>query len=368
MRQVIFVSLFSALAACSSSPSGQDGGAGGGSAGGSAGGGSGGGSGGGMGEDAGLRPLPTGTSLINMVGPGQCGPMTAVPTSRCFRVAVACPGIAPADVLLKVSDPTVPVRGTIVFGTGSGGNAFYESFGAPAINGILLPLLNQGYRIVQRNWAQAPYGWLTGPGGTLRLACRYSTLLERIHTTIHTGGGFCATGNSGGSAEISYGLAHYGMGRLLDLAVPTAGPPMARIDYGCLGTAVAGWGAQCAALATCPVNASCEYTGPPQELLDATHDGGTDCRTRNPALEATWRAESVMSEGAELSYPQTTVRFVYGTADCTEAAPIGRLYASAITSDAGIVIVQGAPHPTPTHDGGAAAIFQFLSNECVQRH
>lgn len=186
---------------------------------------------------------------------------------------------------------------------------------------------------------------------------------------LTAGGAFCATGNSGGSAEIAYALGHYGMGRLLDLAVPTAGPPMARIDYGCLGPSqFSAWATQCAQLATCNPGYSCQYMGPPLQLIDAARDAGTDCAMGNVAMADTWRNDSVLSPGVTLSYPQTPVRFVYGTADCTEAAPIGRLYEQAITSDAGTVIVPGAPHPTPTHDGGAAAIFQFLSTECVLRH
>jgi len=157
----------------------------------------------------------------------MCGPTTTVPTSRCYQIGVSCPGIDPLDALVKVSDPTGTAKGTIVFGSGGSGGSMYEQFGAEAVNRALLPLLAQGYRLVQRSWG-AGAGWLAGPGGTLRLACRYVTLLDRIATDIHTGAAFCVTGNSGGSAEVSYAMAHYGMGRLIDLGVPTSCPPMGR--------------------------------------------------------------------------------------------------------------------------------------------
>src|SRR5229473_1098565 len=160
------------------------------------------------------------------------------------------------------------------------------------------------------------------------------------------------------------------LGRKLDLGMPTAGPPMGRIDYGCLGTAqVPGWAQQCASLSSCASGGtSCQYTGAPQELFDRTYGAGPNCLNRNPDWATTWHEDSVVSPNAELSYPQTMMRFVYGTADCSEAETLGRLYASAITSDSGIVIVPGAPHAVPSVAAGAQAIFDVLSTQCVPRH
>ena len=324
----------------------------------------------------GTGTLAVGTSTVTALDPSMCGPASAVPTSHCYRISVTCPGIAPMDALVKVSDPAGTAKGTIVFGSGGGGEPLYEQFGAEAVNGVLSPLLSQGYRLVQRSWT-AGSGWLTGPGGTLRLACRYATLLDRIATDIHTGGAFCATGNSGGSAEVSYAMAHYGMGRLLDLAVPTSGPPMGRIDYGCLGTAqVPGWATQCAALNVCGGTAACQYFVPPpggapgggSAVIDGTYGGGTDCQTRNSARAQTWLGDSVASADAQLSYPQTAMRFIYGGSDCSEAVTLGRLYADAVKSDSAIVVVPGAPHAIPSDAAGAQAVFDALSSQCVPRH
>ncbi len=316
------------------------------------------------------RPLPLGTATATLLTPEQCGQATSrVPTSRCYRVTVACPGVASLDAFVKVTDPSGVSSGTILFGTGGGGGGYYEMFGADAVDRILLPLSQQGFRLVQRSWLGQD-GWLTGPGGTLRLACRYATLLDWVSTQLHTGGALCATGNSGGSSEISYAMAHYGLGRKLDLGMPTGGPPMGRIDYGCLGTAqVPGWAQQCASLSSCTSGGtSCQYTGGPQELFDRTYGAGPNCLNRNPDWATTWHEDSVVSPNAELNYPQTMMRFVYGTADCSEAETLGRLYASAITSDAGIVIVPGAPHAVPSVAAGAQAIFDVLSTQCVPRH
>ena len=297
--------------------------------------------------------LPVGTSTITALDPSMCGPASAVPTSRCYQIGVTCPGIASLTALVKVSDPAGSPTGTIVFGSGGGGGSLYEQFGSEAVNRVLLPLLAQGYRIVQRSWG-AGGGWLAGPGGTLRLACRYATLLDRIATDIHTGGAICATGNSGGSAEVSYAMAHYGMGRLIDLAVPTSG----------------------AALNVCGGSAACEYFVPPPGgtpgggslVIDGTYGGGADCQSRNPAMAQTWLGDSVASAAAQLSYPQTAMRFIYGGSDCSEAVTLGRLYADAVQSDSAIVVVPGAPHAIPSDAAGAQAVFDALSSQCVARH
>ena len=186
------------------------------------------------------------------------------------------------------------------------------------------------------------------------------------------------TGNSGGSAEISYALAHYGMGRIVDLAMPTSGPPMGRIDNGCLGGLQPGWLQECQALQICNGSASCQYssagpTGGSAFIIDHMYigtsgAGTTDCASRNPAMQSVWYADSVVSPGAQLDYPQTEVRFIFGGADCSEAVTLGRLYADAITSAKRVTVVPLAPHGVPSVDAGAAAVYSDLIDGCVFRH
>src|SRR5438105_5769310 len=69
---------------------------------------------------------------LTLADRNDCGPAGAVP-SRCLGGTVRCPGVADLDVRLRVSEPAGAAIGTIVFGTGGGGGAFYEqSFGDPA--------------------------------------------------------------------------------------------------------------------------------------------------------------------------------------------------------------------------------------------
>jgi hypothetical protein len=130
--------------------------------------------------------------------------------------------------------------GTVVVGSGGNGAGFY---GGQEGGGILVgDIAAMGFRVVDRAWDG---GWTTQEGGLVNQSCRYATLLTWIHDHIHTGGKFVATGNSGGSAEISYGLTTWGRGDILDVAIPTSGPPLGRLDYACVRQASPEWASLC---------------------------------------------------------------------------------------------------------------------------
>ena len=84
-------------------------------------------------------------------------------------------------------------------------------------------------------------GWLIGtPGeeeGHVRLACRPATVARWVYDNLHEtepAAAYCAAGNSGGAAQISYMLTHYGLEEVLDLIIPNGGPPMGRLDRACI--------------------------------------------------------------------------------------------------------------------------------------
>ena len=57
------------------------------------------------------RPLPLGTATATVLAASQCGSTTSpVPISRCYRVTVACPDVAPLDAVVKVTDPAAPLE------------------------------------------------------------------------------------------------------------------------------------------------------------------------------------------------------------------------------------------------------------------
>jgi hypothetical protein len=316
---------------------------------------------------------PPGSNL-GTVGtvPGACA-SGALPGTSCQIVEVSCPGIAPARAEIRLTSAVGTVRGTVVFGTGGGGGGYYENDANAAA--MMGQLAQMGYRVVQRRWQTMPDGWITGPGGMRALACRYATLVTYLHSTVHFGSvqtGFCVTGNSGGSTEIAYSLTHFDRGAIIDLAVPTGGPPMGRIDRGCLDGTDPAWMAECRALvpsgsSTCTNGPSCSYAAGARQLIDAAWTPATHCAQSDASFRTSLLDQSVMGASPRLAYPNTWVHFIYGADDCSEAVTLGLTYASAVTSAKQITFVPGTPHATFSTVAGARAIRDAIVNDCLPR-
>lgn len=317
-------------------------------------------------------PIASG-SVTDEAGACQRGVGTLARTT-CRRARVACPGVADMVVELRVTEPPagVPRLGTVIFGTGGGGGGFYDQ--DATAQAMLARLAGRGFRVVQRAWNGALDGWLTGPGGVGALSCRYGALLGWVHQHLHAAGTalpMCASGNSGGSAEVAYALARWGGGELLDLAVPSGGPPMGRIDHGCLDGADPTWVAECRALVpaasfTCG-QVSCAYNGS-QQIIDNAYTPAQPCGQALAAQRATFLADSVLAPGALLAYPRTRVHFVMGAQDCSEAVSLGLLWHRAISTDKQLTIVPATPHAVFSTSAGAAAIEDAIVQGCVARH
>ncbi len=312
-------------------------------------------------------------SVTDEAGTCQRGVGTLARTT-CRRARVACPGVADMVVELRVTEPPagVPGLGTVIFGTGGGGGGFYDQ--DATAQAMLARLAGRGFRVVQRAWNGALDGWLTGPGGVGALSCRYGALLGWVHQHLHAAGTtlpLCASGNSGGSAEVAYALTRWGGGDLLDLAVPSGGPPMGRIDHGCLDGADPTWLAECrgvvpAASFTCG-QVSCAYNGS-QQIIDNAYTPAQPCGQALAAERASFLADSVLAPGAQLAYPRTRVHFVMGAQDCSEAVSLGLLWHRAVSTDKQLTIVPGTPHAVFSTSAGAAAIEDAIVQGCVARH
>jgi hypothetical protein len=284
-------------------------------------------------------------SVAELKEPCKAGPASMAGTT-CRQLQVTCPGLKPIAVQIRTTEPAagVPFRGTVVVGSGGSGGGFY----AGQEGGRLLvgDVAAMGFRVVDRAWDG---GWTTQEGGLRKESCRYATLLTWIHDHLHTRGQFVATGNSGGSAEISYALTTWGRGDILDVAIPTSGPPLGRLDYACVKQASPEWASLCASIVPkgvmectpgCilgPDNGVCKQVSPnptPQQLLD----------------------DSVVHPGAVLDYPKTRVYFLYGAHDCGEPVPIGLTYATKVTSQKSIQFVPHTPHALFSTPEGREAI------------
>jgi hypothetical protein len=175
----------------------------------------------------------------------------------CYSINVSCDGVADLTTYLKVNLAADPI-GTVLFVIGGGGSGFYDNN----------PLWTFGYETVENVFAKSfntvqvsfgapfdggtqPNGWLQGPGGVRRLACRFATVSDWVYnnpkminpnSSATTSAPLCATGNSGGSGAVAYAAFQYGLGgkattgpaQEFAMIEPTSGPLMTRLDLGCV--------------------------------------------------------------------------------------------------------------------------------------
>jgi hypothetical protein len=230
-----------------------------------------------------------------------------------------CPDIEieAIDATVAILDGVGPAKGTIVHFSGSGGTSF-DTRGTTEYQ-------NAGFRQVYVKWSSA---WeQTQSLGIKAAGCRPSTVLDWIFhdPTLHAGArdlAFCGEGHSGGSGQLGYALAHYGLADKLDYVNEIAGPPFARIDVGCDGDAPA-TDVVCGATVTTRL--------PP--VLDGweNNQAPVTCGGHNiPSTElARWRDDSI-AIGGMYSYPRTQVQFFDCTNQATAVTAMAQHYYKAI--------------------------------------
>src|SRR6266567_3918465 len=176
-------------------------------------------------------PNPPGTVSATQV---TC-PAIGLPGASCYSLDISCPNIPDYTAYVKIITPPNPV-GTIIFTTGGDSNTLYEQFkfGSVAVQNVV----DANYEAVQLTFGM-PFS--DGPGwehnvngqGVRAAACRYAMVVQWVSQKT-AGVPLCATGNSAGGQNISEGLAHYSLGNLLTFAEITSGPPINRVDHGCI--------------------------------------------------------------------------------------------------------------------------------------
>jgi hypothetical protein len=308
-----------------------------------------------------------------------------LPGTTCTQVELACPavGAEPVVVNLRVLEPPTGTanKGTIVFHSGSEGSGFYG--GTPPTDALMQSLSTKGYTLVDRGWDGAA-GWLTGPGGVAAVACRSGTLMRYIKETYHHAGGLCATGNSGGSVELSYVMGRWNGGARLDYVLSTSGP-LDNLDYACHGNG-AEWDAQCSALYTsqftCAAGYSCTLASQVAGFIDNAYresaeitagTGSTICSGAATAEQhAQLAADSPTAPGAILRYKKTRYDFLFGEKDCTIGVPPGGVSFANRVIAAGtagsITYLSNVGHGVPNDPLGNSTIEAMLGDNCINRH
>ncbi len=256
------------------------------------------------------EPTPMPRSFGSVVAADTVCPPGSREASQCREVVVTCPDVSEASAQLRLSRPTADVthKGTIVLTTGGPGTFSY--YGSPEdIPGKMVDtFVSDGLVTVDIQWEE-PGIW-EGNSRATTLACRYATVSRWIYDNLHEGGEetlYVAQGNSGGAAQIAFGLAHYGLDEIIDLANLGGGPP------------------------ACP---RCAGTGAPDP-------------SREPLLAG----------NPQLNYPSTTVRFFLGENEPTQyIIDNANEYFNSITSEKTMQIVPNTEHSVQYSGEGAAVL------------
>jgi len=335
-------------------------------------------------------------------------PAGGAANGECYRVTITkCPGAPSFYAGVKLDRAAGPPVGAVLLTTGGGGNFWYDNdtnFEIPGNCGgncglkAIQDLNVAGYIAIQTNFSDPDNptgefaGWLTGSTtasyGPRQLACRYATLANWVWTSLlhrETAMPVCATGNSGGSAAIAYGLSQYGLGSItgpgpeFKMVELTSGPPLARLDHGCLGKSSPKPTVSCPSGAVLTENLGVIDA---EKYVDPSYDGDYDCTSltsckpdatdicgnsilsggpANPEL----LHDSILSDTDPpvLSFT-TNVNVLFGDQDLTAAVPLGLEWFDAITSQKSQACVAGAHHSLPGYTGGEEQTIVDLKSLC----
>lgn len=320
-------------------------------------------------------------------------PSGGITNATCYEVVISdCAGTPDNFVaVIKVNDPPSGEtdQGTIFFTTSGGGNGFYD-VAFPQDSQcpqdqcgymVVQDLNSAGYRTVQIDFTDPddskaePAGWITGPGtyGHRSLACRYATLVHEVWVELLGSSAqhpVCATGNSAGGSLIGYAITQYGMGNpggpgpMFTMVEPTSGPPMGRIDHGCMGSAAP------RPVVSCPANTRISENyglGLAKDYLDPAFSSDVctvDIESDGADADPDFHYDSVLSTDYPSPSYLTFVKILYGSKDLTQAVPLGLEWYDAILSSKAEACIAGAAHELPGNYDGANQIVSDLTSSC----
>ncbi len=309
------------------------------------------------------RPLGTVIDVSTLACPS--GGMT---DAACQQMTVTCPDVADVYGFVKVNTPPKPI-GTVLYLTGGDGDGLYDTqftYGLTAVQNVY----NAGFTTVQISFntpfiTTQPSGWAEGPGGMLAVACRFPTMAQWIYTTIQNNSSLpmCTTGNSGGAGAIAYALSNYGSGNILAMAEVTAGPPTARMDWGCMCQegklpTTCGQGN----LGTCFGKVDAAFWDPaytPNTYCSSAVEGDPP-----PGGATFFLDDSVEAPNASYNFSRTFLNVVFGGEDTSSAVAIGLDWYDKIISNKAQSCVPDGPHPLPDVLDGAQQIANDLISMC----
>jgi hypothetical protein len=270
-------------------------------------------------------PWPLGTLTLPS---GVRPPCLSGYTCQAFKVD-QCNGVSQAatGVLAKAA-PTTIARGMVLFFSGSKGTEWWTN-GSTIAEPFLQGLRALGFWVVQVRWKDP---WLlSAPGedaGSAHMACRPATVVSWVHSNLYLPlgiqsapeqCGFCITGNSGGSGQVTYAIAFYGLAPILDAVVATSGPTHTALTAGCLRQ-----------------SGQTHFWFSDSESVSIDSSFGFNqqagaCVNHDASYTSRWNVESLDTGGNAFVYPMTRVEILLGATDCGDAPAHGAAFYDAIT-------------------------------------
>lgn len=269
-------------------------------------------------------------------------------TRSAYRAEVSAQGVPTTSVAIKAGG--TGQQGTLVCFSGGQGTGSWSA--SDPARSVLKRLRKAGWKTVEIRW---PNGWLMGAktNGPKVLAVRPATVLDWVRDTLHVGGTFAATGNSGGAGAVAYAISHYGV--RLDLTVLTGGPVFSTLAHGCSQQPPLGYERD-GAVRT--VDMSYGHIGPDERTTGPCYLQATTCLQYTSRLNG----DSIVSYGA--NYALDNVHFILGGDDRPSNINQARWYYDNLVSVEAPPtwqIVQGVGHTVQDFPAGAQAIFEAVS-------
>jgi hypothetical protein len=263
--------------------------------------------------------------------------------------------------VVVVSLPAGSPEGSVILHDNLGGTTLLD-------DGFVAAYEALGFRVVQVEWQS---DWEQSYVGIKHAACRYATLVDWIFSNVHAEGrsrGFCAQSYGGGSGGLFFSLAEYGAGNVLDAVTVSEGPPFARIDLGCTPTTPPR--AACPGLPSVPV----AYSDGVLQIISQWEMAPTCGTAGAPSRDAPrWESDSILSPGATLSFPHTSLAAWYCTSGFDATLGQGSLLFDQVTTEKAVHCVAGgtaggacsgqAPWPSALPD-----MVADMQARCVPRH
>jgi hypothetical protein len=312
-----------------------------------------------------------------------CPAAGTLANATCYSMTVSCDGLADWTTYLKVNTPPSPPApaGTVLFLVDLGGANLYDTqytHGSTTVENVLAA----GYTTVQISYGAPfdgganPNGWLTGPGGVRRLACRFATVANWIFThpkslnpNATTTAPMCATGNGGGASAIGYAVTEYGLTSNFKMVELTSGPDMTQVNQGCI-CSLGGMGGAGPCNQGGPPIALCYSPNDPLTIdaVDAAYAQPAACTTGNPNNTGLFQSDSVIdapSKPNRIPIADTAVFMRFGAGDNTAAEPQGQVWVSNVAPAS---ITQkceaNASHDLPNDSTAAADIATDITTLC----